>query len=117
MTRKEIYEIDKYINFEELTSEEAKKRVEEAPDVCPITGLLKIESYWFDEGVVYGTEHPYDAYTLPIYDEKGKSFSRMKIDMDNDFRREYETVCELEELEGEENFEKIKKFYGIGILS
>lgn len=32
--------------------------------------------------------------------------------MDDGFRREYETVCELEELEDEE----IKKFYGIGAL-
>jgi len=36
--------------------------------------------------------------------------------MDDDFRREYENVCELEELEEEENFEEIKKFYGIGAL-
>jgi len=114
--RKELFEIDKYINLGELTEDEARKRVEEAPGVCPITGLLKIKSYWFDEGVVYGTERPYDAYTLPTYDEKSKSFSRVKIDMDDDFRRDYEDVCELEELEDEENFEEIKKFYGIGAL-
>jgi len=50
--------IDKYINFENLSNEEAKKRLEEAPEVCPITGLLKIESYWFDEGIVYGYPRP-----------------------------------------------------------
>jgi len=58
----------------------------------------------------------YDAYTLPTYDEKSKYLIRVKIDMDDDFRREYETDCELEELEDEDNFEEIKKFYGIGAL-
>lgn len=45
MDRKEIFQIDKYINLGQLTSEEARERVKEAPDVCPITGLLKIELY------------------------------------------------------------------------
>lgn len=45
MSRKEIFDIDKFINLSDLTDEEARKRVEEAPEVCPITGLLKIESY------------------------------------------------------------------------
>jgi len=38
----------------------------------------------------------YDAYTLLTYDKKSKSFIRVKIDMDDNFRREYETDCELE---------------------
>lgn len=88
-------------------------RVREAPDVWPITGLLKIESYWFDEGVVYGYPKLYDAYTLPTYDEETEEFSRVKIDMDYDFRREYETVCELDDLRDREDFEEIKKFYWI----
>ncbi|MGN2369877.1 hypothetical protein ACTFJW_07405 [Clostridium cagae] len=116
MNRKELFEIDKYINLSQLSEEEAKKRVVEAPDVFPITGLLKIESYYFDEGVVYGTQYPYDAYTLPTYNENDKCFYRVKIDMDDDFRGEYELVCELEELEDREDFEEIKKFYGIGVL-
>lgn len=36
--------------------------------------------------------------------------------MDDDFRREYETVCELDDLRDREDFEEIKKFYGIGAL-
>ncbi|NFO46545.1 hypothetical protein FDB40_06375 [Clostridium botulinum] len=116
MNRKEIFEIDKYINLSQLSEEEAKKRVVEAPYVCPITGLLKIESYYFDEGVVYGTQYPYDAYTLPTFNKNDKCFYRVKIDMDDDFRREDELVCELEELKDREDFEEIKKFYGIGVL-
>jgi len=33
--------------------------------------------------------------------------------MDDGFRREYETVCELDELRDREDFEEIKRFYGI----
>lgn len=114
--RKEYFEIDKYVNFKELSEEEAKKRVEEAPDYCPITGLIKIESYYFDEGVVYGYPRSYDAYTLPTYDEENEEFIRVKIDMDNDFCRDYEVVCSLEDIKDREDFEEIKKFYGIGYV-
>jgi hypothetical protein len=48
---------------------------------------------------------------LPTYDEETEEFSRVKIDMDYDFRREYETVCELDDLRDREDFEEIKKFY------
>jgi hypothetical protein len=106
-------QIDRYINLENLDSEELKKRVEEAPEFCPITGLIKIESYVFDEGVVYGTQRPLDAYTLPTYDPGAQSFCRTKIDMDDDFRREEEWLCDLTDLEGREDFQKIKEFYGI----
>lgn len=116
MKRKEYFEIDRYINFQELSNEEAKKRVDEAPDFCPITGLTKIKSYYFDEGVVYGYPKPYDAYTLPTYDEDNEEFVRVKIDMDNDFCRDYEFVCSLQDLEGRDDFEDIKKFYGIGFV-
>lgn len=116
MSRKEYFEIDKFINFEDLSEEEAKTRLNEAPECCPITGLFKIKSYYFDEGVVYGYPRPSNAYTLPVYDAETQEFKRVKIDMDNDFCRDYEFVCSLEDLKDRENFEEIKKFYGIGYL-
>lgn len=90
-----------------------KKMVEDAPDFCPITGLKKITAYAFDEGVVYGADMPHDAYTLPTYDPKEKAFYRTRIDMDDEFRRHHEIICELEELRGRDDFEDIKRFYGI----
>ena len=114
--RKEYFEIDKYVNFEDLSEEEARKRVDEAPNSCPITGLFKIESYYFDEGVVYGYSRPYDAYTLPSYDEENQEFNRVRIDMDNEFSRDYEFVCSLDDIKDREDFEEIKKFYGIGYV-
>lgn len=114
--RKEYFEIDKYVNFENLSEEEARKRVDEAPNRCPITGLFKIESYYFDEGVVYGYSRPHDAYTLPTYDEENQEFNRVRIDMDNEFSRDYEFVCSLDDIKDREDFEEIKKFYGIGYV-
>lgn len=87
--------------------------VSDAPEFCPITGLRKITSYMFDEGVVYGTDYPHDAYTLPTYDPEEKAFYRTRIDMDDDFRRHEESVCELDDLRDRCDFDAIKKFYGI----
>ena len=87
--------------------------INKAPKFCPITGLRKITSYMFDEGVVYGANRPMDAYTLPSYNPEDKTFSRIKIDMDDDFRRHHEFICELEDLQDRDDFEAIKKFYGI----
>lgn len=99
---------------ERLENERIQKMLNEAPDLCPITGLQKIESYVFDEGVVYGIAYPYNAYTLPVYNEEEQTFYRIKIDMDNDFQRTDEFLCSLDDLKGREDFEEIKKFYGIG---
>lgn len=94
-------------------TKDMKQMIEEAPEKCLITGLLKIKSYVFDEGVVYGTEIPLDAYTLPTYNHDSMDFSRVKIDMDNDFRREDEILCELSEILDHTNLNKIIKHYSI----
>lgn len=83
------------------------------PDICPITGLHKCESYTFDEGEVYLSNPAYDAYTLPEYDRETLSFNRVRIDMDDDFTRWDECVCDLIDLLDREDFEEIKAFYGI----
>lgn len=106
-------QIDRFINLEGIEGEELKKRINEAPEYCLITGLIKIKSYAFDEGVVYGTQRPLDAFTLPVYDPESQSFSRTKIDMDDDFRRDEEWLCDLDDLRNREDYSKIKEFYGI----
>lgn len=83
------------------------------PNTCPITGLDKCTSYTFDEGEVYLSNPAYDAYTLPEYDREDLSFSRVRIDMDNDFIRYYEHLCDLVDLIDREDFEQIKEFYAI----
>jgi hypothetical protein len=83
------------------------------PDICPITGLHKCESYTFDEGEVYLSNPAYDAYTLPTYDREDLSFSRVRIDMDNDFIRYDEHLCDLVDLIDRKDFEQIKEFYAI----
>lgn len=118
MEDKKALDIYRYMNFselslEEIANEEISKRIEEAPEHCPITGLKKIKSYCFGEGVVYSYEGAYDAFTLPYYDETGEAFYRVKIDMDDDFRRQDEYVCDLKDLREREDFEEIKKLYGI----
>lgn len=90
-----------------------KATIEAAPERCPITGLRRCNSYMFEEGPVYLTEPAYDAYTLPEYDPDNKSFSRVKIDMDNDFMRVDEWLCDLDDLRERPDFEDIKRFYGI----
>ena len=106
-------QIDRFINLANIEGEELKKRIEEAPKHCPITGLIKIKSYAFDEGVAYGTKRPLNAYILPIYDSDSESFSRTKIDMDDDFRREEEWLCDLDDLKDRDDYQKIKEFYEI----
>ncbi|MEK5394098.1 hypothetical protein NSQ59_27740 [Margalitia sp. FSL K6-0131] len=90
-----------------------KKMIEEAPERCPITGLEKCENYVIDENVVYLPYPPYDAYTLPVYDENDKAFYRTKYDMDDDFREEVEYLCDLADLANHPNLIEIKKFYNI----
>jgi hypothetical protein len=94
-------------------SKEIKEMMQNAPDKCLITGMKKIKLYVFDEGVVYGWECPLNAYTFPSYDSETKEFNRVKIDMDDDFRREYETLCELWELVDHPKFNEIIEHYGI----
>lgn len=108
-------QIDRFINLKDIDieGEELKKRIDEAPEFCPITGLVKIKSYAFDEGVVYGTQRPLDAFTLPIYDPESQSFSRTRIDMDDDFRRDEEWLCDLADLKERDDYPKIKEFYDI----
>jgi hypothetical protein len=90
-----------------------KKIIDNAPDQCPITGLEKCTSYDFDEGVVYVSQSAYDAYTLPEYDRDDLDFYRVRIDMDDDFMRHNEHLCDLSELLDREDFEEIKNFYAI----
>lgn len=90
-----------------------QKMIDEAPDYCPITRLEKCRSFVFDEGAVYVPTPAYDAYTLPQYDPETQSFSRTKIDMDDNDRRETEWLCELHELEGHHNLVEILNFYNI----
>lgn len=96
-----------------LSAEEFKKLLDEAPDFCLITGLQKCDSYGFDNQVVYLTKPAYDAYTLPTYNKEEESFYRIRIDMDDDFRREEEYLCDLDDLKNHPNLEKIKTFYEI----
>lgn len=98
---------------ENLEIEELKKMVDEAPDKCPITGLVKCESYTIGDNVVYLTNPAYDAYTLPVYDPDSQSFSRTHYDMDDDNREECEWLCDLDNLKGRTDFQEIKRFYGI----
>ena len=84
-----------------------------APDKCPITGLDKCTSYIFDEGVVYLSHPAYDAYTLPEYNRDDLSFSRSRIDMDDDFTRYNEYLCDLVDLLKRKDFDNIRAFYSI----
>lgn len=106
---------DKFRDFTNKTTEEAKVLMNEAPEICPILGLSKCESYYFDEGVVYLTNPAYDAYTIPEWLEDSKEFIYTKIDMDDDFRRD--DVCvELDELlESGWTTEELEELYGIKI--
>ncbi|QEH69936.1 hypothetical protein [Cellulosilyticum sp. WCF-2] len=100
-------------DLESMSAAEMKKIIEEAPKVEPITGYVRCNAYMFHEGVVYLPNPAYDAYTLPTYDEEDGSFSWTRIDMDDDFRREHEVLCYLDDLRDREDFEEIKKFYGV----
>lgn len=95
-------------------TDEMKKLLDEAPSKCPITGMVKCDEYMIDGNVVYLPYPPYDAYTLPTYDEEEKCFDRIRYDMDDDFREEHEILCYLEDLEeGHPKLEEIKRFYNI----
>jgi hypothetical protein len=98
---------------DDLTPEQVAKIIAEAPDVCPISGMDKCESYIFGGQAVYLTVPAYDAYTLPIYDPEDKSFSRFHYDMDDDNRESFEHMCCLDELKDREDYEDIKKFFDI----
>lgn len=73
-----------------------------------------MRKYTIDGNVVYLPTPAYDAYTLPIYSEEGKSFYYTKYDMDNDFIEEEIHLCNLDDLENHSNLAEIKKFYNIG---
>lgn len=96
-----------------MSPEETKKKIEEAPDKCPITGMYKCESYTLDGNVVYLPIPAYDAYTYPIYDAEEKSFFHTKYDMDNDCMEENMHLCDLEDLENHPDITKIKQIYSI----
>lgn len=95
------------------TIEELRKMVKRSPDRCPITGLLKCESYTIGDNVVYLTRPAYDAYTLPEYNPEEKTFYRTHYDMDDDNREEIEFLCELDDLRDRPDFQQIKEYYGI----
>jgi len=97
----------------ELTTEQLKQIIDEAPEYCPITGLAKCESYTIEDNVVYLTNPAYDAYTLPSYDEGAKAFCRTKYDMDDDFSVTEEWLCDLDDLRDRSDFKEIKRFYNI----
>ena len=96
-----------------MEAHEIRKIIDEAPDYCPITGLRKCESYTIDGNVVYLTSPAFDAYTLPEYDAETGEFHRIKYDMDDDFKDDYEYLCHVNGLKGRADFEEIKKFYEI----
>lgn len=96
-----------------LTVDEIARIIEEAPEVEPISGFVRCDNYIIDGKVVYLPDPAYDAYTLPTYDEEEQSFSWIKFDMDEDFRREEEILCYLDDLKDREDFKEIKRFYGI----
>lgn len=86
------------------------------PEKCLITGYRKCESYYFGEGIVYLPEPAYDAYTLPEYVRQWKEFCSVKIDMDDEFSREYITLCNLIDVVEWKRFSEIseiKEFYEI----
>ena len=97
----------------EVSVEEMKALLDNAPTHCLITGLKKCESYMIDGNVVYLPKPAYDAYTLPQYDADERAFYRTRYDMDNNFLEEVEHVCDLEDLENSPNIEKIRAFYKI----
>lgn len=103
----------KWYDLDKMSNEEMKAVIQAAPEVEPITGFRRCDSYMFNEGPVYLTEPAYDAYTVPVYDPEWKEFNWTRIDMDDDFRRENETLCSLDDLKERDDFEKIKQFYGV----
>lgn len=100
-------------DLENMTPDEMRKIIESVPKIEPITGLERCDRYMFKEGPVYLTNPAYDAYTVPVYDPEWKEFSWTRIDMDDDFRRENETLCELDDLRDRPDFEEIKRIYGV----
>lgn len=100
-------------DLENMTPDEMRKIIESVPKIEPITGLERCDSYMFEEGPVYLTNPAYDAYTVPVYDPEWKEFNWTRIDMDDDFTREDETLCSLDDLRERDDFEEIKKFYGV----
>jgi len=107
VTERKVYDLKK------MTGSEIKKVIESVPKIEPITGLERCDSYMFEEGPVYLTNPAYDAYTVPVYDPEWTEFLWTRIDMDDDFRKEEETLCELDDLRDREDFEEIKKLYGV----
>lgn len=55
---------DKFRWFKNKKEEECIKLIKEAPEVCPILGAIKCDSYWFEEGVVYVSQPAYYAFTI-----------------------------------------------------
>lgn len=106
------YVTERY-DLEKMSSEEIKAVIAAAPEVEPITGMRRCDSYMFEEGPVYLPTPAYDAYTLPVYDPEWEEFNWTKIDMDNDFTREDQVLCTLDDLRERPDFEEIKKFYGV----
>lgn len=106
--------MEEALNMEtELSIDETKKMIAEAPDYCPITGMRKCESYTIGGNVVYLPIPAYDAYTLPYYDEADESFYHTRYDMDDDFLESEEYICDLEDLQDSSNLELIKQMYHI----
>ena len=96
-----------------LSQEQIKKIISEAPDYCPITKMPKCESYCFDEGAVYLPTPAYDAFSIPEYNHEDRSFDRVRIDMDDDFKRYDEHLCDLYELLERPDLQEIIDFYKI----
>lgn len=88
---------DKFRNFKNKSEEQCERLIKEAPEICPILGAIKCESYYFEEGVVYVSNPAYYAFTIPKYEEENKIFTYVSIDMDDEFSRE-DIFIELEDL-------------------
>lgn len=96
-----------------ISVEETKRLIDEAPDYCLITGMYKCESYTIGGNVVYLPSPAYNAYTFPIFDEEDEAFYHTKYDMDNDCMEEYMHLCDLEDLDSHSRLAEIKEYYNI----
>ena len=106
---------EKFRWFKDKKEEECKKLIEEAPEICPILGAIKCDSYWFEEGVVYVSQPAYYAFTIPEWDERNRIFNYISIDMDDGFTRE-DTFIDLEDLlDTGWTIKELEKLYNIKI--
>jgi hypothetical protein len=106
---------DRFRNLDDIKEKEIEQLIKEAPDICPILGFCKCDSYYFDEGIVYLSNPAYNAYSIPEWNKDERTFDFVDIDMDDEFRRT-DVSIELDELLEEGwTIEELEKLYGIKI--